>query len=197
MPSPISRPEDRSIHVYGHQSTDPQSVAAAFGAHFAQTLRTDSDLAIFVIDPNTGIDAQTISNWNALDEFQTPRLVVVTNLENQEADFDDAVMLANRVFDSMLTPYLVLHSDDGTPVALISLADMTITDYSTDPPTLRASDEEHKILVEEFRDEYLSLIEVMNDDAFAAGMLFPAIPLWLERGIGVDIVNNYITQIKK
>jgi len=197
VPSPISRPEHLSIHVYGHESSEPESVAEALGAHFSQTLHTDSDLAIFVIDPNTGVDAETISKWSALDDFQTPRLVVVTHLQNQEADFDDGVALANRLFDSMLTPFLVLHDEDGLPVALISLENMTITDYSTNPPTLRASEEEHQTLVQEFRDEYLSVMEVMNDGAFAAGLLFPAIPLWLERGIGVDIVNNYIEQIKK
>jgi len=26
-------------------------------------------------------------------------------------------------------------------------------------------------------------------------LLFPAIPLWIEKGIGVDIVNQYINQL--
>ncbi len=35
----------------------------------------------------------------------------------------------------------------------------------------------------------------MGDDAFAAGLLFPAIPLWIEKNIGIDIVESYIAQI--
>jgi hypothetical protein len=27
-------------------------------------------------------------------------------------------------------------------------------------------------------------------------LLFPAIPLWIEKGIGVDIVNRYIQELK-
>ena len=36
----------------------------------------------------------------------------------------------------------------------------------------------------------------MGEGAFAAGLLFPAIPLWIEKGIGVDIVKGYLNQIK-
>jgi len=141
------------------------------------------------------VDQETISRWAELDEFQIPRLVVVTHLEKQEADFDDAVMIANRVFSAMATPYLVLHDEAGLPIALISLADLSIVDYSTTPPTARMSDPEHKTLVQEFRDEYLELVQASGEQAFAAGLLFPAIPLWIERGIGVDIVHGYIKEL--
>jgi hypothetical protein len=153
-------------------------------------------LAIFAINPSAGVDQETISRWAELDEFQIPRLVVVTHLEKQEADFDDAVMIANRVFSPMATPYLVLHDEAGLPIALISLADLSIVDYSTNPPTSRMSDPEHQTLVQEFRDEYIELVQATGDQAFAAGLLFPAIPLWIEKGIGVDVVHEYIKELK-
>ena len=184
------------IHVYGHASAEPDQVAEAFGATVAQEVHSDSDLAIFAINPSAGVDQQTIQQWAELDEFQIPRLVVVTHLQLQEADFDDAVMIANRVFSPMATPYLVLHDEAGLPVALISLTDLNIIDYSTDPSTVRMSDPEHQTLVQEFRDEYLELLRASGDHAFAAGLLFPAIPLWIEKGIGVDIVNTYIQELK-
>ena len=184
------------IHVYGHASAEPELVAQSFGGVFAQEVHSDSDLAIFAINPSAGVDQETISRWAELDEFQIPRLVVVTHLEKQEADFDDAVMIANRVFSPMATPYLVLHDEAGLPIALISLADLSIVDYSTTPATSRMSDPEHKTLVQEFRDEYLELVQASGDRAFAAGLLFPAIPLWIEKGIGVDIVHEYINELK-
>ncbi len=184
------------IHVYGHASAEPDQVAEAFGATVAQEVHSDSDLAIFAINPSAGVDQQTIQQWAELDEFQIPRLVVVTHLQLQEADFDDAVMIANRVFSPMATPYLVLHDEAGLPVALISLTDLNIIDYSTHPSTVRMSDPEHQTLVQEFRDEYLELLQASGDQAFAAGLLFPAIPLWIEKGIGVDIVNTYIQELQ-
>lgn len=184
------------IHVYGHESAEPELVAQCFGGVVTQEVHSDSDLAIFAINPSAGVDQETISRWAELDEFQIPRLVVVTHLEMQEADFDDAVMIANRVFSPMATPYLVLHDDTGLPIALISLADLTIIDYSTTPPTSRMSDPEHQTLVTEFRDEYIELVQASGEQAFAAGLLFPAIPLWIERAIGVDIVHGYIKELK-
>jgi translation elongation factor EF-G len=143
-----SQINDLRIHVYGHLSADPAQVAAVFNAQISQSAVPDSDLAIFAIDPSAGIDQTTIELWQSLDEFQVPRLVVVTHLEKLEADFDDAVMIATRVFDQMITPYLVLHDDAGLPIALISLSDLQIIDYSTNPITVRSSDEEHQTLVQ-------------------------------------------------
>ena len=190
-----SQINDLRIHVYGHLSADPAQVAAVFNAQISQSAVPDSDLAIFAIDPSAGIDQATIDLWQALDEFQVPRLVVVTHLEKLEADFDDAVMIATRVFDQMTTPYLVLHDDAGLPIALISLSDLQIIDYSTNPKTVRSSDEEHQTLVQEFREEYLELLADSGENAFEAGLLFPAIPLWIERGIGVDIVEAFIQKL--
>ena len=192
-----SQIHDLRIHVYGHMSANPTQVASAFNAQVSETAESESDLAIFAIDPSAGIDQATIDLWQSLDEYQVPRLVVVTHLEKLEADFDDAVMIATRVFDQMITPYLVLHDDAGMPAALIGLSNLEIIDYSTNPTTIKNSEEEHQTLVQEFRVEYLELLEASGEDAFSAGLLFPAVPLWIERGIGVDIVNDYIQQLLK
>jgi translation elongation factor EF-G len=191
MSSPSANPVKR-IHVYGHASASPKSVASAFGATVSESPEADSDLAIFAINPAAGIDQQAIDNWAALDDFQIPRLVVVNGLEGQELDFDDAVMVANRVFTQLITPYLVLHGDDGEPTALIRLQDLQIIDYSKNPPALGPSDPEHEELVREFREEYLEQMSEMDEGAFAAGILFPAIPINLIKGIGVDVVQGYI-----
>ena len=188
---------DLNLAVFGHESAHLEEVARAFGAQVRQEVSADIDCAIFAINPNTGIDQQTIELWQAFDEYLVPRIVVVTDLEKDAADFDDAVMLANRVFDQIATPYLVLHDDDGLPRALICLSDMTVIDYSTTPPTQTTSEPEHETLVQEFRDEYLELVTSMGQDAFSAGVLFPAIPLWIEKGLGVDIVITYLNQLQK
>jgi translation elongation factor EF-G len=167
-------------------------VATAFGGSFTDSPESESDLAIFAINPSAGIDQQAIENWAGLDDFQIPRMVVVNGLEGQELDFEDAVMVANRVFDQLVTPYLVLHDDSGEAAALIRLQDLQIIDYSKNPPQIRASDPEHEELVREFREEYFDQTSEMDEGAFAAGILFPAIPINLIKGIGVDVVQSYI-----
>ena len=194
MPTPSSRVR---IHIYGHESADPQEVARYFGATFTDVIESESELAIFVVDPSAGISPETISLWQGLDDFQIPRMVVVTHLENQVADFDDAVMLASRVFDQIVTPYLVLHDDAGFPCALISLETLEITDYSHEEHEVTMSTEEHQILVSEFRQEYVEQIASSGENAFEAGLLFPAVPLWIEKELGVNIIRQYIDQIEK
>ncbi len=195
MPSPNSEPVNfppKRIHIYGHVSASPAAIASAFQGSVSASAESESDLAIFAINPSAGIDGQTISLWQELDDFQIPRLVLVNGLEGQELDFDDAAMLASRVFDQVITPYLVLHGDDGEPTALIRLQDLEITDYSTVPPTTRHCEPEHEELVREFREEYFAQTSEMDEGAFAAGIIFPAIPINLNKGIGVDVVRRYI-----
>jgi hypothetical protein len=188
--------KELQIHVFGHPSAFPEEIGHEFGGLTNQDPAAECDLAIFTVNPTHGIDPDTIAQWDALNDSMVPRLIVVTGLEDQIADFDDAVLLANRVFDQTVTPYLVLHDDSGLPCALISLEDLQITDYMSTPPTIVQSDPEHQQLVSEFRNEYLAQMELMGEDGFAAGLLFPAIPVWLDRQIGVDIVRNYINRIE-
>jgi hypothetical protein len=182
------------IHVYGHVSAQPKALAELFGAEHATQPVAESDLAIFAINPAAGIDQATIDLWVALSDFQLPRLVVVNELEGSDSDFDDAVLLANRVFDPLVTPYLVLHDDAGNPTALIDLQTLEIIDYSQTTVSRRDSDPEHKELVADFRSEYLEAVEDAGEDSFEAGLLFPAIPVVISKGIGVDIVKSLITR---
>ena len=185
----------KSINIYGHVSAQPEQIAAAFGGTVCKEVDPSCDVAIFVINPAAGIDSETIEMWRAFDEFQTPRLIAVTVLDGMELDFDDAVMLANRVFDQTITPYLVLHGESGSPIGTISLSTLKTTDYSTIPPTIAEADEELMEVVEEFRDEYLEKIDEMEDGAFAAGIIFPAIPLNLVNGLGVDVIQAYLDEL--
>jgi hypothetical protein len=183
------------IHVYGHVSATPGALATVVGGHMTHEVVAESDLALFVINPAAGISPETIELWQALDEFQIPRLIAVTVLDGQELDFDDAVMLINRVLDQVITPYLVLHAENGHPIALIRLSDLEIIDYSTSPPTIRHHEPEHEELVRDFRDEYFQVMSEMDEGAFTAGILFPAIPVNISRGIGIDIVKRYISEL--
>ena len=185
------------IHIYGHVSSQPKALAELFGAIHSDEPIAESELAIFAINPAAGIDQETIDLWSALSDFQLPRLVIVNELEGSDSDFDDAVILANRVFDPLVTPYLVLHDDAVNPSALIDLETLEIIDYSQSPTSRRDSDPEHKELVADFRTEYLEAVEDAGESAFEAGLLFPAIPVVISKGIGVDIVNVFIDRAVK
>jgi hypothetical protein len=190
-----SRDAGKTLGIYGHVSASPEKFAEILGGYVETKVNPDCDAAIFVINPAAGIDNETISNWREFDEYQTPRLVLVSVLEGMELDFDDAVLLANRVLDPLVTPFLVLHGESGTPIGTISLDDLATKDYSTKPPTLGIADEELTELVQDFRSEYLELMMEMDEGAFGAGILFPAIPVNTANGLGLDIVDRYLKEL--
>jgi hypothetical protein len=189
------------IALYGHVSATPAALAKALADRgievAAQTEdRASIDCAIFAINPSAGIDPETISLWESFNDYLTPRIMIALALPGADLDFDDAVLLANRVFDQMVTPYLVLHGDDGTPAALISLDDLSVRNYIQGIAVISASDPEHRELVADFQSEYREIVEASGEDAFAAGLLFPAIPVNIDNGIGLDVLIEYLNQLK-
>lgn len=189
------------IALYGHVSATPAALAKALadrGIDVAAAADDPAqiDCAIFAINPSAGIDPETIALWERFNDYVTPRIMVALALPGAELDFDDAVLLANRVFDQMVTPYLVLHGDDGTPAALISLDDLSVRNYIQGIAVISESDPEHRELVADFQSEYHETIEAAGEDAFAAGLLFPAIPVNIDNGIGLDILKDYLDQLK-
>lgn len=185
----------KSYVIHGHVSATPELFATLLRARVSSSIEPECDVAIFSINPAAGIDAATIELWRGYEEFQTPRMVIVTVLDGMELDFDDAVMVANRVFDPLVTPFLLLHGENGEPVGTISLETLETFDYSTRPPTVGHADDELKEMVTEFREEYLEAMEEMEDGAFAAGILFPAIPVSSVNGLGLDIVKKYLDEL--
>ena len=55
----------------------------------------------------------------------------------------------------------------------------------------------HASVYQLLRKEFLSNRELMGDDAFSAGLVFPTIPVSIEKNIGVDLVNNLLMQISQ
>jgi hypothetical protein len=199
MPTSTSAPV--RIALYGHVSATPAALSRVLSDQGTFIEATNDDLAhvdcaIFAVNPSAGIDAETIAAWESFNDYLTPRVMVALALPGADLDFDDAVSLANRVFDQMATPYLVLHGDDGSPAALISLEDLTIRNYVHGLAVITESEPEHKELVADFAEEYRELINSSGEDAFSAGILFPAIPVNLENGIGIDVLVSYLKELK-
>jgi len=143
-----------------------------------------SDAAIFIVSALDGISPEDIQTWNEARELYIPSLILITELTNGETDFDDMSAIAGRMLDPVQTPFLVLHDDSGHPIALIDLDTLKLSDYSTGNRVERDSDPEHKVLVFEFRKEYLEAIEEFGESGFQDGLSFPAIPFIPSNGLG-------------
>lgn len=77
---------------------------AAFIAHARPALRV-ADCAIVVVDGVNGVEVQTEKAWTYANEFLTPRMMVVTKLDKERADFGAALDSARSTFSRAIVPF--------------------------------------------------------------------------------------------
>lgn len=196
------------IVLVGHPSSHPRDVAEKLQLSSAQVVElagpvdidteiSQSDLFVLVISAKTGVSAEMTSTWNIASERQVPRIVIVNGLEMNETDFDDIVLIANRILESVITPYLVLHDEVGEPVGLISLSDNQVRDYSSGVANIYPADSELQSLVADFKEELEESTIEFDSSAFQAGLIVPALPFVASRNIGVDEFQAYLELVTK
>ena len=207
MSEPNNAPSPRVL-LAGHSSSHPEEVAQALHITKSRIVELDqkvdisgevsqADLFILVISAKTGVSSEMTSTWNYVAERQVPRIVIVNGLEMNEIDFDDIVLIANRVLEPVITPYLVLHDEVGEPVGLISLTDYKVRDYSTKEVNIYDADDELQSLVTDFKKELEESTIEFDSDAFQAGLIVPALPLVSSRQIGVAEFQSYLALVTK
>ena len=187
--TPIS-PELR-VALYG---PGLDGLVDALHLNVAQDLDS-ADVAIFAVSALHGIDSANQEIWQDARELYIPSLIAITDLDKSEIDFDDMAAIAGKTLDPVVTPYLVLHADSGEPAALIDLDTLKVIRYEAGNREISESDPEHKLLVFEFRKEYLEAIEAAGVEAFTAALLFPALPLIDSLGMGYEEIAIFLRQL--
>jgi elongation factor G len=77
---------------------------AAFIAHARPALRV-ADCAVVVVDAVNGVEVQTEKTWAFANEFMLPRIMVVTKLDKERADFGAALESAHNTFSRAIIPF--------------------------------------------------------------------------------------------
>jgi hypothetical protein len=192
------------IAIIGHPSAGLEGVAAAIPNSFSVSIAYDTELSyefaefaaiVLAVSAHQGAPNTLIGAWEEICEFQIPRAIVITEIEAPEADFDEAVLIVRRMFGEGFTPFLVLHSDDGTPCAFIDLETMKIRDYSSGVMHIKESESDHQVIVQEFRDEYLSDIAGLDEPRFATGLFVPILPFSAKLHLGGNELVSYLEQV--
>lgn len=155
----------------------------------------NADAAIFLVSAQSGISDNEKNMWQLARDLYIPSLVLVTDFESGEIDFDDMSLIAGRILDPLVTPYLVLHSDSGSPIALIDLESLKLFDYSSGQREIKPSDQEHQELVKDFRHEFMEKIEEYGPTGFQDALIFPAIPYISKINMGVIETLEYLAQL--
>jgi elongation factor G len=178
-----------------------------------------ADAALFVVSAVDGVDGATQMLWEECAAVGMPRAVVVTKLDKDRADFDEAVAICQRVFgDGVMPLYLPMAADDGSPAGLLGLLSQTVFDYSDGTRSERQPDAEHLPLIADARsrliegiiaesedeslmDRYLGGedidLKVLVDDletAVARGSFYPVLATAAPTGLGTAELLEVVTQ---
>ena len=157
------------------------------------------DVIIFIIEADRGLSSSDIELFQHLRQFQVPTLILVASLapklsESDNWDFDDVMLLVNRVLEPSIAPFLVLHGEDGSPSGLFDLAHLKVIDNSADTPTISKPDEDLLALTKDFKEEFDESGFLMED--FASGLSVMALPFIPEKGIGWDQLSEILTTLQ-
>jgi hypothetical protein len=93
--------------------------------------------------------------------------------------------IVGKMLEPVVTPYLVLHADNGDPTALINLENLKFTNYSNNQIIQQDSDPEHQELVADFADELKVTLQEGGWEQFVQGLIVTAIPVVVENKLGL------------
>src|SRR6266498_1736498 len=77
---------------------------ASFIAHARPALRV-ADCALAVVDAVKGVEVKTEKAWGFANEFIVPRIMAITKLDKEHADFGAAVESAQKTFSRAIIPF--------------------------------------------------------------------------------------------
>jgi elongation factor G len=178
-----------------------------------------ADAALFTVSAADGVDGLTKMLWDECASVGTPRAVVITKIDHQRGDFDEALAACRAAFGDSVAPlYLPVSDGQGGVQGLIGLLSERFYDYSsgsrseTDIPAADADRVAEargsliEAIIQESEDEslmesYLSgeeidvkgLIEDL-ETAVARGSFYPVLATSAPHHIGLAELMEVITQ---
>ena len=90
-----------------------------------------ADAALFTVSAADGVDGLTQMLWDECAKAGTPRAVVITKIDHQRGDFDEALAACRDAFGDSVAPlYLPVTDGQGGVRGLIGLLSQRFYDYS-------------------------------------------------------------------
>jgi hypothetical protein len=176
------------------------SLKAVIADHLALTESDDfpdaaAEVVVIIASAKDGISQNLINDWASFRERYIPVIVLILDFETGEVDFEDMSAIVGKMLEPVVTPYLVLHADNGDPTALINLEDLKISNYSDNQRVQQDSDPEHQELVADFADELKLSLQEGGWEQFVQGLIVPAIPMIHKNNLGLAELKRFLDLI--
>jgi elongation factor G len=194
---------------------------ADFGAELAIALAV-TDLAVVVVSATDGVQGQTRDAWRAAAALGLPRMIVITKLDRERADFSRALEEVRAAFGAGVAPVELPIGSEASFRGVIDLLDDTATLYDTSaaapvrgtqgPIPDDLANEEHEVheqLVEgivvgddDLMTRYLdgetierAELERALASGIASGSVFPVLCASSITGVGIDRLAGLLVEL--
>lgn len=101
---------------------------SAFVPHARPALRV-ADCALVVVDAVTGVEVGTEKTWAYANEFITPRMMVITKLDKERADFGAALDSARHTFSRAIVPFTLPIGQEANFKGVVDIVHMKAYEY--------------------------------------------------------------------
>ena len=103
---------------------------AAFLPHARPALRV-ADCALVVVDAVTGVEVGTEKTWAYANEFITPRMMVITKMEKERADFGAALDSARSTFSRAIVPFTLPIGQEANFKGVVDIVHMKAYEFDS------------------------------------------------------------------
>jgi len=136
---------------------------AAFVAHARPALRV-ADCAIAVIDGVKGVEVQTEKTWAYANEFIVPRVMVITKLDKEHADFGRALESAQKTFSRAIIPFTLPIGKEKDFRGVVDVVHMKAYELGADGQAKEIDiPSEGRDIVEKTRERLVELVAESDD----------------------------------
>ena len=178
-----------------------------------------ADAALFTVSAAEGVDGLTRMLWEECAAVDMPRAVVITKIDHQRADFDEALAACRDAFGESVAPlYLPVPNAQGGVRGLAGLLSEQFYDYSDGSRTERAPEPDQtddiaaarstliEAIIQESEDESLMEAYLPGEDldvkaliedlekAVARGSFYPVLAAAAPHGVGLAELLEVMTQ---
>jgi elongation factor G len=101
---------------------------SAFVPHARPALRV-ADCALVVVDATHGVDVGTEKTWAYANEFITPRMMVITKLDKERADFGAALDSARSTFSRAIVPFTLPIGQEANFKGVVDIVHMKAYEF--------------------------------------------------------------------
>ncbi len=121
-----------------------------------------ADASLVIVDGSAGVQVGTRSVWDELEEERTPRIVVITRLDRENADFDNVLKQLREAYGIRVVPLHVPIGAKQEISATIDLLHGTVLKGPKDPMLDLPDSERDR--VGEYRRQLVEAIVETNED---------------------------------